>query len=208
MPNRGVYAITTDCADTAHLLELTEAVLRGGAVLLQYRNKSAASILKREQAEALADCCRRFSVPLIINDDAQLAAEVNADGVHLGGSDAGLAVVRALLGQHSIIGASCYNRLELAHQAVHHGASYIAFGAFHRSLTKPDAVTADLSLLEQTNVLGVPRVAIGGINADNAPALIAAGADLLAVISSVFDAPDPEQATRHLARLFRVARPE
>lgn len=201
-PCRGLYAVTPDSADTAALCAMANAALRGGAVLLQYRNKSADATLRREQARALLPICRRHGVALLVNDEPALAAEVGADGVHLGRNDGSPAEARDLLGPDAIIGVSCYDDLGLAERAARDGASYVAFGAFFPSPTKPGAVRADIGLLAATARIGLPRVAIGGIRADNALALIDAGADLLAVITGVFDAPDIEAAARSYSRLF------
>jgi len=202
---RGVYLITPDDADTDRLLRRVGAVL-GEAALLQYRNKSADAALRNEQARALAALCAQTDVPLIVNDDPALAAEVGAAGVHLGEHDGALANARTLLGPQAIIGVSCYDDLERARAAAHDGASYVAFGAFFPSGTKPLARRAHLDLLRDSAGFGLPRVAIGGITPDNSASLIDAGADLLAVIGGVFEAPDPAFAMRALRAGFdRVA---
>ena len=201
-PRRGLYAITPDEADTARLLVRVSTVLQAGAVWLQYRNKRADHALKKQQAQALQPLCRRLGVPLIINDDWRLAAAIGADGVHLGHTDVELAAARDALGAVAIVGASCYDDLALAQAAYAAGASYVAFGAFFSSPTKPHARRASIGLLHDSATLGVPRVAIGGITPDNAPPLLAAGADLLAVISGVFDAPDPAATTRAYVACF------
>lgn len=195
-PQRGLYAITPDQPDTERLLADVALVLGAGASWLQYRNKLASAATRQIQATALLPICRRHGVPLIINDDWQLAAAIGADGAHLGEDDGQLGPARAALGASAILGASCYDRLDLAQRAVAEGASYVAFGAFFPSSTKPLARRASSALLGDAAGLGVPRVAIGGITPDNARGLIAAGADLVAVISGVFDAPDPAEATR------------
>lgn len=199
----GLYAITPDEADTAELLRKVRLALLGGAGLLQYRNKAAAAALRLEQAGALRGLTREFAVPLIVNDDAALARQVDADGVHLGGADSGVAEARTLLGGGKLIGVSCYNRLPLAHEAARQGADYVAFGSFFASTVKPQAVAATPDLLRQARrELNVPIVAIGGITARNGAQLLAAGADALAVISAVFDAPDVEGAAREFFHLF------
>lgn len=200
---KGLYAITPDCSDTQELLNKVRFALEGGAGVLQYRNKSADATLRQLQAEALRELTGEFGVPLIINDDARLAATVEADGVHIGAADDTLDMARALLGRDKIIGVSCYNRLSLARQAVAAGADYVAFGAFFPSSIKPDAEVADVELLHQTRILGVPRVAIGGIDAANGAALVRAGADALAVISALWYAPDIAQAATDISNLFR-----
>ena len=201
-PRRGLYVITPDEADTARLLIRVEAVLRAGVAWLQYRNKAADRGLREQQAQALQPLCRRHGVPLIINDDWRLAAAIGADGAHLGLEDGELAAARGALGAAAIVGASCYDSLELARTACAAGASYVAFGAFFPSPTKPHARRASTALLRDSAVLGVPRVAIGGISPDNARPLVAAGADLVAVITGVFDAPDPAAATRAYLACF------
>jgi len=193
-PPRGLYAITPDETDTARLLARVETVLAAGTAWLQYRNKAASDALRETQARQLLPLCRRFDVPLIINDDWRLAAAIGADGAHLGEGDGEIAAARASLGETAIVGASCYDDLSLARQAADSGASYIAFGAFFTSPTKPNARRASLDLLRDSAPLGLPRVAIGGITPDNARPLVQAGADLLAVISGVFDAADPAVA--------------
>lgn len=201
-PQRGLYAITPDETDTARLFARVDAVLRAGAVWLQYRNKLADDLLRDQQSRALQPLCHSYGVPLIINDDWRLAAAIGADGVHLGEDDGELAAARAVLGRAAILGASCYDDVSLARRAVDAGASYVAFGAFFPSPTKPQARRASLDLLRDTADFGIPRVAIGGITPDNARSLVVAGADLIAVISGVFDAPDPVAATRDYLSCF------
>lgn len=198
---RGLYLITPDDADTPRLLARVAAVLPHAA-LLQYRNKAADAALRRIQADALAALCRDHGVPLVINDDAALARAVGAAGVHLGEDDGDIAAARNLLGADAIVGVSCYDDLSRAGSAAAAGAGYIAFGAFFPSTTKPNARRATPGLLRDSAGLGLPRVAIGGITPDNAPELVDAGADLLAVIGGVFDAPDPVAAARTIRALF------
>lgn len=205
-PRRGLYAITPDEADTARLLRRVETVLGAGAHWLQYRNKAADAALQRAQVRALQPLCRAHGVPLIVNDDWRLAAELGADGAHLGEDDGELAAARAALGADAILGASCYDDIGLARAAAAHGASYVAFGAFFVSPTKPNARRAAPEVLAQAAPLGLPRVAIGGIAPDNAGPLVDAGADLLAVISGVFDAPDPAAAVRAYLSCFQEPR--
>ncbi|MEI2456629.1 MULTISPECIES: thiamine phosphate synthase [Lysobacter] len=201
-PRRGLYAITPDEADTPRLLRRVEAVLGAGAHWLQYRNKAADAALQRAQVQALQPLCRAHGVPLIVNDDWRLAAELGADGAHLGEDDGELPAARVALGSRAILGASCYDDIALARAAAAQGASYVAFGAFFVSPTKPHARRASPALLAQAAALGLPRVAIGGIAPDNARPLVDAGADLLAVISGVFDAPDPAAAVRAYLSCF------
>lgn len=201
-PWRGVYLITPDLDDTALMLDRTVRALDGGVALLQYRNKLARDSLRMEQAEALMRVCERAGVPLVINDHVDLASAIGASGAHVGGDDLDMAVARHALGQSAILGASCYASLERAQLAAASGASYLAFGAFASSPTKPAARRADLSLLSAAKSFGLPIVAIGGVDARIAAELTSAGADLLAVISAVYGASDPARAVRELNRAF------
>ncbi len=202
MPVHGLYAITPDEPDTAELLRKVRLALQGGAGVVQYRNKCADAALRLEQARRLRILTREFSAPLIINDEVQLAQEVDADGVHLGGEDGSLAAARRLLGRGKVIGASCYNQLPLARDAVAQGADYVAFGAFFPSTVKPGAVVAAPELLQQARrELAVPLVAIGGITVRNGAQLVAAGAQALAVISALFAAADIEETAQQFAGL-------
>lgn len=206
-PIRGLYAITPDLADTPLLLCKVRAALQGGAQTLQYRNKSADSTLRLQQAQALRQLTREFDATFVVNDDAQLAARVDADGVHMGGEDGSLEAARDMLGDAKIIGVSCYNRESLALAAVRAGADYVAFGAFFPSGVKPQAVRAEPQLLAWArDELALPVVAIGGITAQNGEALIEAGADALAVISAVFDAEDICSSAQEFSTLFSRVR--
>ena len=188
---RGLYAITPDEADTGKLVNRVMAALAGGTRVLQYRNKTADPKLRQEQAEALLALCRREGVPFIVNDHLDLALAIGADGVHLGGEDGDIAAARRALGPDRLLGASCYNRYELALAAREAGADHVAFGAAFVSKTKPGAVHAPLSLYERAHrELGLPVVAIGGITANNATSLVSARADAVAVITALFDADD------------------
>jgi thiamine-phosphate pyrophosphorylase len=199
----GLYAVTPDVADTPGLLTTAEAALAGGARLLQYRNKSASSALRFVQARALLALCRKFRVPLIINDHLDLAVAVDADGLHLGAEDGSLAAAREALGPTRILGASCYDGVERSREAERLGADYVAFGSFFPSSVKPGAVRAPLGLLRDAKRgLSVPIVAIGGITLDTAPQLIAAGADGVAVVSALFGADDVRLAARRFSALF------
>jgi len=198
---RGLYLLTPDERDTRQLLARVDPVL-GCASLLQYRNKLADRALAVAQVAALLPLCRAQGVPLLVNDDWRLALAAGADGAHLGEDDGDLAAAREALGAEAIIGASCYGSLAKARSAAASGASYVAFGACFPSSTKPDAPRVPPGLLREARQLGLPVVAIGGITPDNAPSVVDAGADLLAVISGVFDAPDPEGAARAYLRAF------
>jgi len=201
-PISGIYAITPELEDTAQLLARVSAALAGGIRLIQYRNKTGSARLQCSQCEILFECVRAVDATLIINDDAQLAADVGAHGVHLGKDDATIADVRRLLGPDRIIGVSCYNSLERAREQERAGADYVAFGSFFPSVTKPDAVAASLDLLSAAHTqLKVPVVAIGGIDRNNAMRLFDAGADAVAVLSALFSADDIEQEARAFTRL-------
>lgn len=201
---KGLYAVTPDIADTSELLARVEAALSGGASLLQYRNKTAGAALRLVQARALLALCREYHVPLIINDHLELALALDANGLHLGGEDGSVAEARERLGPGKILGISCYDRLDNALSAARAGVSYVAFGSFFPSSLKPGAVRAPLELLRKAkHELKLPVVAIGGITLDNAPRLVAAGADSVAVISALFEAPDVKLAARRFSALFK-----
>lgn len=204
----GIYALTRETADTERLLGEVEAALAGGVAAVQYRDKSDDVARRHAQTSELVALCRRFAVPLIVNDDLRLADLAGADGVHLGRDDASIREARIILGPAKFVGASCYQSLALARAAQAAGADYVAFGSFHASPTKPNAARADVALLVQASRhIALPVVAIGGITAANAAPLIDAGADSLAVLSALFDAPDIRRAAAELNRLF-AAEPE
>ncbi|TAM17339.1 MAG: thiamine phosphate synthase [Rhodanobacter sp.] len=197
---RGLYAITDGPRDD--LLDVVTQALAGGARLLQYRDKTTDHARRHAEAGALQQLCRSCGAALIVNDDVALAQAIHADGVHLGREDGELAAARAALGSQAIIGVSCYDSIDRARATVAAGADYIAFGAFFPSPTKPHAPRATPELLRQSATFGVPRVAIGGITPDNAPSLVSAGADFLAVISAVFRAPDVRAAAQRFAHFY------
>jgi thiamine-phosphate pyrophosphorylase len=204
---RGLYAITPDQIDTAVLVARVSQAIAGGITLLQYRNKTAGLRLRREQAEAILPLCREAGVPLIINDDLALAIEIDASGVHLGAEDGDLAAAREALGPRRLLGASCYNRAGLARSAKAAGADYVAFGSIFPSSTKPGAVRAQLEMLSALRrELGLPIVAIGGITHNNAAQVVAAGADAVAVISDLFDAPDIAERIGQFNAIFAASR--
>lgn len=198
----GLYLITPDDADTARLLARTAPLLAAGVTWLQYRNKQAGDALRHEQASLLQELCTHANVPLIINDDLHLAKSIGTAGVHLGEDDGDIAAARAMLGPQAILGVSCYDQMALAENAVAAGASYVAFGAFFPTRSKTGTRQAAAGLLAEAAPLGVPRVAIGGITPDNAGPLVDAGADLVAVISGVYDAPDPIAAVHAYRKCF------
>lgn len=199
----GLCALTPDEIDTQRLLALVQPALESSIKTLQYRNKLADSRLRIAQAQVLLPLCRQYGTALIINDDIKLCLAIDADGVHLGKTDGDLAKARERLGPEKILGASCYNRYELAQQAKANGADYIAFGACFVSGTKPDAPRADLHLFTRAKAeLGLPVVAIGGITLDNAQQVIDAGADAVAVIGALWNSADIKQTVIRFNRLF------
>ena len=200
----GLYAITPEDADADRLAQKVHAALSGGASLIQYRSKSPDAAARRAQGQRLLSLCRRAGVPLIVNDDLELALSIGADGVHLGRDDGDVAAARARLGADRLLGVSCYDRLELAIAAVAAGADHVAFGSAFASPTKPEAVRAPPALFTQARArLQVPIVSIGGITPENARLVIEAGADAVAVITSLFDAQDVAKAAAAFRILFQ-----
>ncbi|MFG0412102.1 thiamine phosphate synthase [Pseudomonas sp. zjy_8] len=203
MKLRGLYAITDSQLLAGRFLSHVEAALEGGVCLLQYRDKSDDAARRLREAEGLMKLCERYGTQLLINDDAELAARLGV-GVHLGQTDGPLTPARALLGRQAIIGSTCHASLELAAQAASEGASYVAFGRFFNSVTKPGAPAANFGLLEQARAqVKLPIAVIGGITLDNAAPLVAHGADLLAVIHGLFGADSAQEVTRR-ARAFNA----
>lgn len=202
----GLYAIAdTLYLDEVRLLNAVALAIEGGARVIQYRDKKYDAIKRAQQASAIATLCRQQNVLFIVNDDVNLAQRVNADGVHLGRDDIPLATARKQLGTTAVIGVSCYNELARAQQAQTDGADYVAFGRFFPSRTKPQAVLAGLELLRTAKQkIQLPLVAIGGVTPENGAALIAAGADALAVIEGVFGQKDIRAAARRYAQLFNL----
>lgn len=203
----GLYAITPDEPDTDILLRKVGQALHGGASALQYRNKTAGPALRLEQGRALAALCRAAGAAFIVNDDLALALELAADGAHLGADDGELAEARRRLGPNKLLGASCYDRMELAAAAAQAGADYLAFGSVFSSSTKPGAVRAPLAIFAAARrSVDLPLVAIGGITLQNALQVFAAGADAVAVISAVFDAADIAESAAGFTKLYQQQR--
>jgi thiamine-phosphate pyrophosphorylase len=187
------------------MLNKVEQAVLGGARIVQYRDKSEDGQMRLAQAHDLRNLCTQYNIPFIVNDDVELTASVGANGVHLGKNDISIEKARNMLGDTAIIGVSCYTSINLAVAAERQGADYVAFGSFFPSPTKPNAVRANIELLKQaTRQLQLPICAIGGITAGNAGVLIKAGAHMVAVISEVFDSPNPENSAHDLASLFPV----
>ena len=203
----GLCAVTLDDPLLPRLSALVKAALDGGAPIVQYRNKLAPQALRRAQAAEMLRICHAAGAKLIINDDVWLAVEIGADGAHLGRDDApggSLAAARDALGSKRILGVSCYNELARGEEAAAAGADYLAFGSMFSSRTKPAAVRAPLELLaEARRRFGLPVAAIGGITLDNAPQVIAAGADMIAVVSDLFDAMDIKARAQAYQELFK-----
>lgn len=200
MPKSGLYAITPDGKTAEEILNFTLAVLKGGTKVVQYRDKSAND--KIAIAKELLKLCHAYNVPLIINDNVELAEKVGADGVHLGKDDGDISQARTRLGEKAIIGVSCYNSLERAIEAQKDGANYVAFGRFFSSTSKPLAAPAQIGTLTAAKkVLTVPIVAIGGILPENGEQLLNAGANLLAVIGGLAT-KNPEKSVQNYCQLF------
>lgn len=199
----GLYLVTPDWDDTERLLRVSEDALRGGAVMLQYRHKTANAAQAFEQAEALLALCRRHGVPMIVNDNVELCLDIDADGIHVGGTDSKVSDVRAAVGNSKIVGASCYGSLALAHEAAQAGASYIAFGGFYPSRVKHYEVGTPPELIAQAKAaIDLPVVVIGGMTLENAAPLVAQGADMVAVISAAYATAEPRVVAREFAALY------
>lgn len=200
LPTHGIYLITD--GKRPDLVDAVGAAIAGGAAVVQYRDLTQDTGRRLEEARALARACALGHVPLIIDHDIALAEAVAADGVHFSQSDGDPSHARHVLGPEAIVGISCYASENLARAAADAGASYVSFGAFFPSPTKPDAGRAPLELLRQTRALPIPRVAIGGITPDNGGLLVDAGADFLAVVSAVFGHADTRMAAAAMASLY------
>lgn len=200
----GLYAITdSQLTPSIYIEQKVEQALKGGAQLIQYRDKQSPYSQKKQIAANLLKLVNHYQKKLIINDDLELADEINAHGVHLGQEDTAIAEAREQLGPQAIIGATCHNSLALAQRAITNGASYVAFGRFFTSQTKPEAPLCSLQVLsEAQQILNTPIVAIGGITLNNAPSIIAAGADMVAVANGVFAVDDIEKQSLALTKLF------
>lgn len=200
----GLYAITPEVADTAHLVVMIDAALDGGATIVQYRNKAADDELRVEQARALAALCARRGASFVVNDHASLALAIDGAGLHVGRDDADdLDALRATLGPDRLLGVSCYASLDRARAAAKAGADYAAFGSMFPSPTKPAAAHAPLALFEQARPLGIALVGIGGIDATKLPSLVAAGADAAAVIHDLFSDDAPSSIRMRASALAR-----
>jgi thiamine-phosphate pyrophosphorylase len=203
---RGLYLVTPDWDDTDRLLAVTDLALMGGASVVQYRHKTASPALRAEQGAALLALCRSHHRPLVINDHVDLCRDLDADGVHVGGLDVGVAQARALLGPDKIVGASCYGELKLAEAAQQDGASYVAFGGFYPSPVKKYSFVTPPELIEVwRDRVALPMVVIGGMTPANAAPLVRRGASMVAAITSVYGADNPEAVANEFRALFRHA---
>ena len=199
----GLYIVTPDWDDTEKLLANSELALKGGARILQYRHKSADAQLRKMQAHSLQRLCKKYHCLFLINDHVDLCVELDADGIHVGGMDDSVEQVRASVGPDKIVGASCYGDMQLAHLAQRQGASYVAFGGFYPSRIKKYPVTTSIDIVAQfKKEVALPCVVIGGMTLDNSTPLIERGTDMVAVISGVYMAENPEQAAREFCQLF------
>jgi len=202
---QGLYLVTPDWDDTDRLLACTEDALHAGAAVVQYRHKTAAREQRLEQGAALLALCRRYRRPLVINDHVALAMTLDADGVHVGGTDVAVEEARRALGPGKIVGASCYGDLQRARDAAGMGASYVAFGGFYPSLVKKYDFRTEPDIVRAAKAeLSVPVVVIGGMTPERAAPLVERGADMVAAISAVFTAPDVRAAAASFDRLFAV----
>lgn len=202
---KGLYLVTPDWDDTQRMIASTEAGLRGGAALVQYRHKTAGAALRREQAKELQALCRRYSRPFIVNDHVDLCIELDADGVHVGGTDLSIARVREMVGPEKIVGASCYGSMALAREASQAGASYVAFGGFYPSRVKKYEISTSADIVGLAKAeLSIPVVVIGGMTLENTVPLIEQGTDMVAVISSIYMVNEPERNARAFSELFPI----
>lgn len=203
---RGLYLVTPDWDDTEQLLQATEQALQAGPAIVQYRHKTADAAQRKVQASALLALCRRYRVPFVINDFIDLCLELDADGVHVGGTDTSVAQTRAQIGADKILGASCYGSMELARNAAKDGASYVAFGGFYPSRVKKYEVSTPASIVSQAKAeIALPCVVIGGMTVGNSRPLVALGADMVAAISSIYmqgDGADVQAAARGFVQLY------
>ena len=200
---KGLYLVTPDWDDTDRLTAITTLALQAGAAVVQYRHKTASESLRHEQAAALLALCRQHKVPFIVNDHLSLCERLDADGLHVGGTDSPVAAVRAQLGAGKIIGASCYGDLQQARDAATAGASYVAFGGFYPSRVKKYEVTTPADIVSRAKrELSIPVCVIGGMTPENARPLVEEGADLVAAISSVYQSEDPHASASAFIRHF------
>jgi thiamine-phosphate pyrophosphorylase len=186
-----LYLVTPPAFEPGAFARALEEALGGGDVAcLQLRLKDAGDDAVRRAAAALMPVCHAHDVAFIVNDRPDLAAEIGADGVHVGQDDADYAAARAAMGSAGIVGVTCHDSKHLAYEAAEQGADYVAFGAFFPTATKPSDYRPDVELLRDWSLsMTVPCVAIGGITVENCAPLVEAGADFLAVVTGVWNHP-------------------
>jgi len=202
---KGLYAITDETLmPDKFFLSMAETALASGVSILQYRDKSTDTLKRLNQASALKKLCDKNEATFIINDDINLAKEVDADGIHIGKNDHSIKDTRLQLGSNKIIGVSCYNQISMARDAIKNGADYIAFGSFFSSPIKPDAPQASSDLISSIKQqYNIPVCCIGGITIENHQPLLKASADMLAVISDIFSQPDNQHISRRCAQYLK-----
>ncbi|MGB2692089.1 MAG: thiamine phosphate synthase [Thermodesulfobacteriota bacterium] len=202
---KGLYVITDKkLIDRDSFVETVEKSIKGGARIVQLREKDTPENEIISLGSELLEVTKSYGVPLIINDSPELAREIGADGVHLGGDDTSISNARKILGNDSIIGITCYNQIERGFKAVENGADYVAFGTPYYTPTKPEREPTSIEILREAVRLinNIPIFAIGGITKENASPILDTGVDGIAVITSVFGSTDPEATTRELAALL------
>lgn len=202
---KGLYLITDKkLIPRYRFIETVEKAIRGGAQIIQLREKDTPEEEIIRLGKELLKITRKYGIPLIINDSPKLAKEIGADGVHLGGDDPGIFEARRLLDGEAIIGVSCYSEIERGMRAERKGADYVAFGTPFFTPTKPDRKPTPFETLKEAKrrITRIPVFAIGGISRENAQLVLKTGVDGIAVITSVFSLPDPEEAARSLASFF------
>lgn len=199
---KGIYAITDEVLTPSKtILKQVEDALKGGAKIIQLRNKSASDNDLIDIATQLQKLCASYNATFFINDRVELAQKIGADGVHIGFSDLGVKATRKLIGPNVLIGVSCYGDLERAKQAVKDGADYVAFGAFYPSKTKPKAAVVPLEVIKiAKKELNVPVCVIGGINESNIQEVAQHKPDMYSLVSDIFEAENIEEKVNRLTQ--------
>ncbi len=201
----GLYVITDEkLIPRKGFVETVEKAIKGGARIVQLREKESSNEEVSRLAGELLKVTRRYSVPLIVNDYLEIARDVGAEGVHLGQHDPSVEEARRVLGKRAIIGVSCYGSIERGVEAHRNGADYLAFGTPFFTPTKPVRQPTSFEVLTQAKIVipKTPIFAIGGITPQNIASVLETGVDGVAVITSVFGSSDPEEASRQLSAFF------
>ncbi|MEM7008618.1 MAG: thiamine phosphate synthase [Thermodesulfobacteriota bacterium] len=202
----GLYVITDKkLIERDNFVHIVEQSIKGRARIVQLREKHTPTDEIIKLGKELLQVTRSYDVPLIINDSPELAKEIGADGVHLGGDDTSVKNARNLLGAQAIIGVSCYNQIDRGLNAVKAGADYVAFGTPYYTPTKPDREPTSIEVLKDAVDLikEIPVFAIGGITKDNADEILETGVDGIAVITSVYGSPNPQDSAIELSDLIK-----